>query len=252
MWNPWRNGPSGWIYLAMLGAGLHRVAGAAAEDVRRARRSRGARSASASTRSCLLALRARPVLLGMSARVLHPGLLARIRAGAAAAVHARPAVLGRRARPGGGVLRRGQRRGRDPVHAGDVAVAGSLQALRQPRRDRSAGRDRRARRVGRRRAIAAVVVAMLSQTSSTRSASSTRCSASACSCRSSPGCICAGAGRSKRWPRLPAASSTVVAVQFWNGGDADRPVHAGDVRAGRRAGGAFGAGLGGLFPRRVA
>ena len=41
-WNPWQGGHSGLIYLAILGAGLRRLARAAAEDLRRARRSRGA------------------------------------------------------------------------------------------------------------------------------------------------------------------------------------------------------------------
>ena len=59
MWNPWRNGPSGWIYIAMLGAELHRLAGTPAEGLRRARRSRRprrrrsqCRSSCSSTRSC--------------------------------------------------------------------------------------------------------------------------------------------------------------------------------------------------------
>ena len=58
--------------------------------------------------------------------------------------------LARRAGAGGGVLGRGQRLRRDPVHAVDVAVAGSLQAVRQPGR----ASDRQVLRVAR---LAAVV-----------------------------------------------------------------------------------------------
>ena len=71
------------------------------------------------------------------ARALFPDLPTS-RAGAADDADARRAAAASAPRPGGGVLGRGQRRRRGPVHADDVAVAGSLQAVRQSRGRRSA------------------------------------------------------------------------------------------------------------------
>ena len=90
-----------------------------------------------------------PVLLGMTARVLHPDLPERELALPSLLLHDLPRSGG--ARPGGGLLGGGQRRRRRPLHAVDVAVAGSLQALRQSRRDRPAGPQGRALGGGARR-----------------------------------------------------------------------------------------------------
>ena len=114
-------------------AGVHRLAGAAAEDVRRARRPRRA-ARRRPQRARAVALRERAGVLGMIAAGSFRSW--RSRSGAADDADARRAAARRRAGPGGGVLGRDQRRGRGAVHAHHVAVTGSLQAVR-PRRPRA-------------------------------------------------------------------------------------------------------------------
>jgi solute:Na+ symporter, SSS family len=73
MWNPWRNGASGWIYVAMLAPNfiispglLQKVYGA--KDDRTVRIGVGLNAA------CLLVYALMPTVLGMASLVLHPGL----------------------------------------------------------------------------------------------------------------------------------------------------------------------------------
>ena len=73
MWNPWHNGPSGWIYLAMLGPNFI-VSPGLLQKVYGARDDRTVRVGVGLNAVCLLAYALVPVLIGMSARVLHPGL----------------------------------------------------------------------------------------------------------------------------------------------------------------------------------
>jgi solute:Na+ symporter, SSS family len=73
MWNPWRNGPSGWIYLAMLGPNFI-VSPGLLQKVYGARDNRTVRLGVGLNALCLLAYALVPALLGMSALVLHPGL----------------------------------------------------------------------------------------------------------------------------------------------------------------------------------
>jgi SSS family solute:Na+ symporter len=73
MWNPWRNGPSGWIYIAMLGPNFI-VSPGLLQKVYGARDDRTVRLGVGVNALCLLLYALVPVLLGMSARVLHPGL----------------------------------------------------------------------------------------------------------------------------------------------------------------------------------
>jgi solute:Na+ symporter, SSS family len=73
MWNPWRNGPSGWIYIAMLGPNFV-VSPGLLQKVYGARDDRAVRVGVGVNAILLLVYALVPVLLGMSARVLHPGL----------------------------------------------------------------------------------------------------------------------------------------------------------------------------------
>jgi SSS family solute:Na+ symporter len=73
MWSPWRNGESGWIYLAMLGPNFI-VSPGLLQKVYGARDDRAVRLGVGVNALCLVLYALVPVLLGMSARVLHPGL----------------------------------------------------------------------------------------------------------------------------------------------------------------------------------
>jgi SSS family solute:Na+ symporter len=73
MWNPWRNGPSGWIYIAMLAPNFV-VSPGLLQKVYGARDDRAVRLGVGVNAIFLLLYALVPVLLGMSARVLHPGL----------------------------------------------------------------------------------------------------------------------------------------------------------------------------------
>lgn len=73
LWNPWRNGPSGWIYLAMLGPNFV-VSPGLLQKVYGARDDRAVRLGVGINAIFLMLYALVPVLLGMSARVLHPGL----------------------------------------------------------------------------------------------------------------------------------------------------------------------------------
>lgn len=75
MWNPWRNGPSGWIYVAMLGPNFV-VSPGLMQKVYGARDDRAVRVGVGVNALFLMAYALVPVLLGMSARALHPGLAA--------------------------------------------------------------------------------------------------------------------------------------------------------------------------------
>ena len=141
-WNFWQGGSSGWIYLAMLGARLHRLARAAAEDLRRARRPRGAARRRPERARPARSMRSCRCCSGMSrARAASRTWPIRDLALPTMLMHGLPPLvgaLGLAAR----VLRRGERRRRRALHADDVALAGSLQAIRQPdghRRARAAG-----------------------------------------------------------------------------------------------------------------
>lgn len=73
MWNPWSNGPSGWIYLAVLVPNFI-VSPGLLQKVYGARDDRAVRVGVGLNAVCLLLYALVPVLLGMAARVLHPGL----------------------------------------------------------------------------------------------------------------------------------------------------------------------------------
>jgi SSS family solute:Na+ symporter len=73
MWNPWRNGASGWIYLAMLGPNFI-VSPGLLQKIYGARDDRAVRLGVGLNALCLMVYAPVPVLLGLSARVLHPGL----------------------------------------------------------------------------------------------------------------------------------------------------------------------------------
>jgi SSS family solute:Na+ symporter len=73
MWNPWTNGPSGWIYIAILGPNFV-VSPGLLQKVYGARDDRAVRVGVGVNAICLMLYALVPVLLGMSARVLHPGL----------------------------------------------------------------------------------------------------------------------------------------------------------------------------------
>src|SRR5258708_9044690 len=76
MWNPWRNGPSGWIYVAMLAPNFI-ISPGLLQKVYGARDDRTVRLGVGLNAVALLMYALMPVLLGMSARVLHPDLPAR-------------------------------------------------------------------------------------------------------------------------------------------------------------------------------
>ena len=136
-WSPWRGGASGWIYLAMLGPSFFLSPGIL-QKVYGARDDRAVRIGVLANAAALFVFAFMPVLLGMIARGLHPGLPNIDLALPTLLVHDVPLVR-RQPRPGRPGLRRDQRGRRGAVHARDVAVAGSLQALRQPAGDRRAG-----------------------------------------------------------------------------------------------------------------
>jgi solute:Na+ symporter, SSS family len=73
MWNTWRNGESGWIYLAMLGPNFI-ISPGLLQKVYGARDDRTVRVGVGLNALCLMLYACVPVLLGMSALVLHPGL----------------------------------------------------------------------------------------------------------------------------------------------------------------------------------
>lgn len=73
LWNPWRNGPSGWIYVAMLGPNFI-VSPGLLQKVYGARDARAVRAGVGVNAVCLAAYAVVPVLLGLTARALHPGL----------------------------------------------------------------------------------------------------------------------------------------------------------------------------------
>src|SRR5437763_127539 len=73
MWNPWQNGGSGWVYIAMLGPNFV-ISPGLIQKVYGARDDRAVRLGVGVNGICLLAYALMPVLLGMSAAVLHPGL----------------------------------------------------------------------------------------------------------------------------------------------------------------------------------
>jgi SSS family solute:Na+ symporter len=73
MWNPWRHDPSGWIYIATLGPNFI-VSPGLLQKVYGARDDRTVRAGVGANALCLAAYAIVPVLIGMSARVLHPGL----------------------------------------------------------------------------------------------------------------------------------------------------------------------------------
>ena len=73
MWNPWRNGASGWIYLAMLGPNFV-VSPGLIQKVYGARDDRAVRIGVGLNAVSLMIYSLVPVLIGMSARALHPSL----------------------------------------------------------------------------------------------------------------------------------------------------------------------------------
>jgi SSS family solute:Na+ symporter len=74
MWNPWMNGGSGWIYLAMLAPNFI-ISPGLLQKVYGARDDRTVRLGVGLNAAGLLVYAFVPVLLGMAARVLHPDLL---------------------------------------------------------------------------------------------------------------------------------------------------------------------------------
>ena len=241
MWNPWRNGPSGWIYVAMLAPNFI-VSPGLLQKVYGARDDRAVRVGVGVNAVCLLLYALVPVLLGMSARVLHPGLTNADRD------MALPLLFMNDLPFWVGAL------GLAAVFSAEVSAADAVlfmlatslsqdlvQALRQSRRVRPAGREGRAGRVGRAAPSPPSWSRCRRRAWSTRSGSSTPWSASACSSRSSPACICAVRRRSTRWPPLPAASLMVGRrCKVRNERHAAGSHFA--VRPGRRAGVAFGTG----------
>ena len=73
MWNPWRHGRSGWIYAAMLAPNFV-ISPGLLQKVYGARDDRAVRVGIGLNAVCLLAYAVVPVLLGLSALTLHPGL----------------------------------------------------------------------------------------------------------------------------------------------------------------------------------
>ena len=73
MWNPWRHGGSGWVYLAMLAPNFI-VSPGLLQKAYGARDDRAVRLGVGLNGAGLLAYALMPTLLGMAARVLHPGL----------------------------------------------------------------------------------------------------------------------------------------------------------------------------------
>jgi len=73
MWNPWRHDPSGLIYIATLGPNFI-VSPGLLQKVYGARDDHAVRTGVGANALCLAAYAIVPVLIGMSARALHPGL----------------------------------------------------------------------------------------------------------------------------------------------------------------------------------
>lgn len=73
MWNPWQHGASGWVYLAMLGPNFM-VAPGLLQKAYGARDADAVRVGVGLNGLGLLVYALMPTLIGMSARVLHPGL----------------------------------------------------------------------------------------------------------------------------------------------------------------------------------
>ena len=73
MWSPWRHGDSGWIYVAMLAPNFV-VSPGLLQKVYGARDDRAVHLGVGANALALLAYAAMPMLLGMCALVLHPGL----------------------------------------------------------------------------------------------------------------------------------------------------------------------------------
>jgi SSS family solute:Na+ symporter len=73
MWNPWQHGASGWVYLAMLAPNFM-VSPGLLQKAYGARDDRAVRVGVGLNGVGLLAYALMPTLLGMAARVLHPGL----------------------------------------------------------------------------------------------------------------------------------------------------------------------------------
>ena len=73
MWNPWQHGASGWVYLAMLAPNFM-VSPGLLQKAYGARDDRAVRLGVGLNGAGLLMYALMPTLLGMAARVLHPGL----------------------------------------------------------------------------------------------------------------------------------------------------------------------------------
>jgi SSS family solute:Na+ symporter len=73
MWNPWSNGPSGWVYVAVLAPNFV-VSPGLLQKVYGARHDRAVRIGVGVNALFLAAYAIVPVLLGMAAHALHPGL----------------------------------------------------------------------------------------------------------------------------------------------------------------------------------
>ena len=73
MWNPWQHGGSGWMYVAMLVPNFI-VSPGLLQKIYGARDDRAVRLGVGVNAAGLLAYASMPVLLGMAAQVLHPGL----------------------------------------------------------------------------------------------------------------------------------------------------------------------------------
>jgi SSS family solute:Na+ symporter len=73
MWNPWRNGASGWIYVAMLAPNFI-ISPGLLQKVYGAKDDRTVRIGVGLNAVCLLAYALMPTVLGMASLVLHPGL----------------------------------------------------------------------------------------------------------------------------------------------------------------------------------
>ena len=137
-WNPWHGGHSGLIYLAML-APAFVVSPGLLQKIYGARDDRAVRLGVGANAIGLAVYAMVPVIMGMIARAAVP----QPRGAASRTPHdpdARRTADRRRHRARRGVLGGAERRRCGPLHADDVAVAGFLQALREPRQ-RKMGRS---------------------------------------------------------------------------------------------------------------
>jgi solute:Na+ symporter, SSS family len=73
MWNPWRHGASGWMYVAMLVPNFV-VSPGLLQKIYGARDDRAVRAGVGLNAACLLVYAFVPALLGIAAQALHPGL----------------------------------------------------------------------------------------------------------------------------------------------------------------------------------